>query len=240
MEDTKKDAELKKYLKMIANANKWHQVILRGCLTGVFTALGATVGFALLLFVAAQFVTSFKQIPLLDTFLEQTKLDVLIEQQLNKINQPEETPDQGEKPDEEETPVVTTLKYTDNQFKLAFSYPSTFSSLNTVPVSDIAKTIQIEGGDGVLQSVDIYINQEIKVQGQGTQRYIPKAGMDRIVVNVYENGATVIDQTYQTPVYYSKIKVDNNTFEIVGIGDSSSPKLAREVFLQIIESATFK
>lgn len=237
MDQAKQDAEFRKYLKMIAYANKWHQVILRGCLTGIFAALGTTIGFAILLVALSQFVTTFKQVPLLDTILEQTKLDVLIEQQLNKINQPEQPTE--EKP-EEETPEITSLKYTDNQFKLSFNYPSTFSSINTLPIDEDSKTIQLEGGNGVLQSLDIYINQDIKVQGQGTQRYIPKAGMDRIIVNVYEDGATVGAQTYQTPVYASHISVDGNTFDFIGIGDAASPKLAREVFLQIIESSTFK
>lgn len=238
MDEAKKDAELRKYLKFIAYSNKWHQVILRGCLTGVFAALGTTIGFAILLLALGQFVSTFKQVPLLDTILEQTKLDVLIENQLNKINEPDK--EEEEPTEENPIPTVTSLKYTDNQFRLSFNYPSTFSSLNTVPVSETAKTVTLEGGNGLLQSLDIYINQDIKVQGQGTQRYIPKAGMDRIIVNVYEDGATVGDQTYQTPVYFSKIKVDTNTFDIVGIGDSAAPKQAREVFLQIIESSTFK
>jgi hypothetical protein len=240
MEHPVHDPELKKYMKMIAWSNRWDQVILRGCLIGVFTAVGTTIGFALLIIIAGQFVTTFKQIPLLDAFLAQTKLDVLIENQLQKISQT----DQGQNPppsnnNENQTPTVVDLKYNNAVYKLAFTYPSTFTSNSeTAGASDGGRVVQL-AGTGSLRSLDVYINEPVQVGGVSTQRIIPRNDINRIVVNIYDSGAIVNNKKIDTAVYYSEVKVGDNTFSFVGIADSQTPKLAREIFVNILTSSTF-
>ena len=68
------------------------QVILRGFTNGLFSALGATVGFALLIFIIAKILSSISFIPYIDTILQSTKLDTLIEYQLEQIENPDPTP----------------------------------------------------------------------------------------------------------------------------------------------------
>ncbi len=240
MEHPAHDPELKKYMKMIAKSNRWDQVIFRGCLMGVFTAVGTTIGFALLLIIAGQFVTTFKQLPLIDTFLAQTKLDVLIENQLQKINQT----DQGEAPttptDNSSTPVVTELKYTNAVYKLAFTYPSTFNSVAEKAGSDEGGKIVQLNGTGSLRSLEVYINQTVQVGGVSSQRFIPRQDMDRIVMDIYDDGAIINNKKNDSAVYYAEVKVGNDTFRFVGIADQQTPKLAREIFAQLLTTATFK
>ena len=63
--------------------------------TGIFSALGATVGLALLLFSAAKIMDGVSAVPVLNKILKETKLDVIIDHQLQQIETTPETTKEG-------------------------------------------------------------------------------------------------------------------------------------------------
>lgn len=94
------EAEIKLLREQVSKQNyrfTTKQVVLRGFTTGLFSALGATIGFAFLVFLLARIISSISFIPYLDTFLESTKLDTLIDYQLEQIEKPDPTPTPEEK-----------------------------------------------------------------------------------------------------------------------------------------------
>lgn len=80
------------YAERWAKITSLPELIKRAFITGVFTALGATVGFALLIFFVSKIITSFSGIPFIEKFLEQTKLDKIIDYQLQQIEKRQDTP----------------------------------------------------------------------------------------------------------------------------------------------------
>lgn len=92
---------LSKHVKYFRTSN----VIVRGMLYGLFTAIGATLGFTLFLVGLATFLKGASAVPLLDRILEETKLDQIIEQQLNNSN-PTPIPTATASPSP--TPIVVT------------------------------------------------------------------------------------------------------------------------------------
>lgn len=226
------DPEVKKALKSIARGNRWDQVMLRGCLIGVFTALGTTIGFALLIAFAAQFVGSFKQLPLIDTFLEQTKLDVLIENQLKKIST-ETSTTTSTTSSGSQTPTSSSLTYVNTQTGISFTYPSSLSKVSS------EGSVVTFSGTTPIEVLELRINQQITLSGNSSQQFITKAGQDRIVINIYEAGAKLDGKEVTNAVFETKITSGSNKFQFVAISEASSPKLAREVFKSIIESVSF-
>jgi hypothetical protein len=63
------------------------QVILRGCVLGVCYALGATVGFAIVIAILASITSIIGEIPILSDILESTGIATIIEYQLNEIEE---------------------------------------------------------------------------------------------------------------------------------------------------------
>lgn len=86
--------------------NKTYNVILRGFVSGIFTALGATIGFALFMFLAGWVISVTGDIPLISTILRETKLDILIEKQLKLLEDVKDSP-QTPSPSPTPTPSPT-------------------------------------------------------------------------------------------------------------------------------------
>ncbi|MBL8015048.1 MAG: hypothetical protein JNK26_02580 [Candidatus Doudnabacteria bacterium] len=229
------DPELKRYMKLIAVSNRWDQVIFRGCLIGVFTAVGTTIGFALLLLVAGQFVSTFKQVPLLDTILEQTKLDLLIENQLNRLN---ETPSEGSSGNETPEPA-TPLIYNNKDLNFSFSYPAYLSSSSENVDDEGNKYVQFTGeGDGI-QALDLYTNLDVTVKGLSTQRFANIPDLGRVVVYIYEQGGSVNNEEYNAPIYFAQVNKNGTKVVFVAYGEKDLPKLGREIFTDILETLKF-
>jgi hypothetical protein len=83
--------ELNKNLAKLTNVNKKRNVILRGLLNGVFTAIGASIGFALFLMGFSNFMQTAASIPLLDRLIERSHLDQIIEGYLDDFERPTPT-----------------------------------------------------------------------------------------------------------------------------------------------------
>ncbi len=71
--------ELKEAIKRLSNAFKWKTVVLRGLVNGVFTALGATVGIAVLFYILIGLYAGLRDVPLINQFMEATGLDQVVE-----------------------------------------------------------------------------------------------------------------------------------------------------------------
>lgn len=84
--------ELNKNLKFLTNANRKRNVIMRGLINGVFTAIGASLGFALFLTGFANFLQTAENFPVLDRIIEKTHLDTIIQRYLEDIEKPTPVP----------------------------------------------------------------------------------------------------------------------------------------------------
>jgi hypothetical protein len=223
------DPELKKYMRAIADANKTHNVVLRGLLTGIFTAVGTTIGFALLILLAAGLISNVKNVPILHNFLQQTKLDVLIEDQLSKIQSGNTS----------ETDTVVEELYQDSTFGLIFTYPSTFTTVQQVSADSEGKIIQLIG-NGALHSLEIYINKPAVLVGDSTQTQVkPEALQVTLDVSIYDQGAKVNGTEYKNAVFQTKFINGGDEYVFIGIAENNKPKLGREVYLGILQSLGF-
>jgi hypothetical protein len=87
--------ELRKLNRALAQQNSYYRrgsVILRSLSTGIFTALGTTIGFFLVVIVLASFIRTFSAVPVIQDILRETKLDKIIEYQLSLIDKQSPTP----------------------------------------------------------------------------------------------------------------------------------------------------
>lgn len=100
--------ELNKNLNKLTNVNRKRNVMLRGLLNGVFTAIGASIGFALFLTGFSNFVQTAESIPLLDRLIERSHLDQIIEGYLDDFERP--TPTITPIPTITKTPPTSTPK----------------------------------------------------------------------------------------------------------------------------------
>lgn len=224
------DPQVKKYLRAIARANRIDQVMLRGCITGVFTALGTTVGFALLILMATQVI---RQVPVLETFMAETGLDVLVEQlrsQRGIISTSSTT----------SSALPATLTYQHQQTGLKFDYPSSFISLVEERSSGESSSVVKLTGSGLLSTLDVYINSNVAVLGNKYNVFTARATGQRVAVDVYESGANIAGQAVSNPVFVAQIKVNGSEYFFVAVGSKDTPKQARDRFVEIIETVEVK
>jgi hypothetical protein len=225
------DPELRKYLKRLTLFNRTDQVILRGCITGMFTAIGVLLGTAIIFFIGTQLLSGLKEIPIIDSILEQTRLDVLIENEVRRLRGDTE-PGEDTTPDTEATVEVKYLTYQDTDLGISFEYPDYLTSLYK---DEVNSKLQLTGDSGILISLDVFTD-EFTLTGDSSQRFIPRSDMERIVVNMYEGGAVYNGGTVTNAVYSATITKDEQTINFVAIAAADAPKLGREVFTLILES----
>lgn len=83
--------ELNKNLKMLTNVNRKRNVIMRGLMNGIFTAIGASIGFALFLSGFSNFLKTAESVPVLDRIIERTHLDEIIQRYVEDVDRPQPT-----------------------------------------------------------------------------------------------------------------------------------------------------
>ncbi len=230
MNEKEYDEQMLKYMKRVAMSNRVDQVIVRGCLIGIFSAIGTTIGFALLLGILVQSIFNLRSIPIIDDIVRETKIDLILENQLAQINS------EVVQTDSETETVGAQERYVDSAYNISFSYPSTFTSISQSDTAIENSKILKFSGEGALQVFDVFINTSVNVSGESSQRFVQKAAIDRIVVDVYESGALVGDREVTNAVYVSEFQYEENSYQFIGIADPAKPKLGREVFLSIINS----
>jgi len=76
--------DIKTYLKKINNSLKIKNIIFRSFIQGTFISVGASVGFSIFILILSLIFSQIKFINIVDDLLKYTKLDVLIEKQLQE------------------------------------------------------------------------------------------------------------------------------------------------------------
>lgn len=69
------DRDVREYLRKIAYQNRWYNVIWTSILRGLFTAIGATIVFAIVIFVLSKIFSSTGDIPLIGDWLTDTHIE---------------------------------------------------------------------------------------------------------------------------------------------------------------------
>ncbi len=85
-------ANLNTSLRKLNTYNRKRNVMMRGLLNGVFTAIGATLGFALFLIIFSRILHGAENIPVLDELIEKTRLYDIIESNLPSSTKPTSVP----------------------------------------------------------------------------------------------------------------------------------------------------
>lgn len=84
--------ELNKNLSVLTKSNRKRSVIMRGLMNGIFTAIGASLGFALFLIGSSRFLQQAENIPIIDRIIEKTHLNIIINRYLEDLERPTPTP----------------------------------------------------------------------------------------------------------------------------------------------------
>jgi hypothetical protein len=101
-------SNLNKNLRKLNSYNRKRNVMMRGLLNGIFTAIGATLGFALFLIVFSRILHGAERIPFLDELIEKTKLNQIIESNLPIISKPSVVPTATPRPSATPKPIPTS------------------------------------------------------------------------------------------------------------------------------------
>jgi hypothetical protein len=101
-------SNLNKNLRKLNSYNRKRNVIMRGLLNGIFTAIGATLGFALFLIIFSRILHGAERIPFLDELIEKTKLNQIIESNLPIISKPSVVPTVTSRPSVTPKPLPTS------------------------------------------------------------------------------------------------------------------------------------
>lgn len=233
------DEQLVNYLENISRANKKRNIILRGLLNGVFTAIGATLGFAIFIFLFANVISSLRQYSLVDSFLADTKLDVIIESQLKEI---ESRDSEAKGTDSEDSENQFFLNYSNDLLGIHFRYPASLTELNQYLIDSedeqSASLVISMKGYGLISDVQIHINNANLIISGDSVNYNVQNTNNEIMMKVFEKGAVVDGTIISEPVFYFQITKNQSVYDVIGIGDSNAPKTSREIFLVIPESIT--
>ena len=95
--------ELNRNLALLTRANRKRNVVLRGLLNGVFTAIGASLGFALFITNFSNFLQSAESVPFFDRIIERSNLEEIIQSYQKDFERPD--PTETPKP----TPTLTPI-----------------------------------------------------------------------------------------------------------------------------------
>lgn len=90
MTDTEK-TQITKLLEEIARANRFPNIVVRGLVTGLFTAIGATIAFTMVLFLFTQLYSGIRGIPILKDIMQATGLNTVVDYALEQVNKPQDT-----------------------------------------------------------------------------------------------------------------------------------------------------
>ncbi len=82
--------QLSDAIKRFSETFTWKNVALRGLIGGLFTALGATVGIALLFYIIVGVYSGIQGVPILNQLMNATGLDKVVEYVIEQRNEPEE------------------------------------------------------------------------------------------------------------------------------------------------------
>jgi hypothetical protein len=73
-------------------SNRAREVFLRGVINGVASGIGATIGLAIVIFFLSQVFRQISAVPFIDQILKETKLDKVIQYQVQQVEKIGTTP----------------------------------------------------------------------------------------------------------------------------------------------------
>jgi hypothetical protein len=229
------DRELKRYLKKIAESNRWHNVILRATINGFFIAFWTTIGLSMVVVAGTYIFVGIKDLPLIDKLLSTTKIDALIEAQLHEINNKTSTNGDGV------VTEATMMDFSSNYYGLKFQYPSNLTSVLEYSLGNNSGKAEyltlFEGTNGVLKNIALYVNtDELIINGESNEQKTKMKNDEEVIFNVFEEGATINSINEEVPTFHLHFEKDGNKYDLIAKGDTSLPKLSREGFIKIIET----
>lgn len=232
------DPELKRYLRNLGFYNRLDQVIFRGCVTGMFTAIGVLLGTGVIFFIGTRLLSNLQEIPLINTILEQTRLDVVIENEVRRLSAEQTAGEEDGAPttaEDEQVEQVKFVQYIGTEFGIVFAYPDYFTADE---ISETQTAANFTDDFGPLATLDISTEEPLII-GSSYQRFVSTVDFGRIVVSIYEEGATYSGEVLSNALFAANIELPSgDMIYLVGIANSETPKLARELFLQIVESVS--
>ena len=83
----KESEELFNAIKRLSNSYKYWEVVKRGVINGLFTALGATVGIAILFSLIIGIYSGLRGVPVINQFMNLTGLDQVVEYVIEQKNE---------------------------------------------------------------------------------------------------------------------------------------------------------
>lgn len=218
------EADLKKYLKRISDANKPQRIMVNGCINGIFISLGTTLGFTIVIVLAAALVSRIKTLPIIDEILKQTKLDTLINAQLKTI---------------ENNSDSVFLEYSNDIYNISFLHPQNISRFSEKRIDNNQNSFLIQfNGTGSLSILKLFVDYEnINAFGTSENTSVQKNSGDNALLEVYINWLTLENESFSVPVFKYEYKKDNRTYTFFGISQNKeSQQKAQSVFTEIVKS----
>jgi len=221
----------------LSNHYDLKHVIQRALLNGIFTAAGLFLGAILVFLFASRFVAGIKEIPFVDDFLKQSKLDVVIESQLNNLG--------GKITDISNTSsdinYLSYSVYKNSTYNLEFSYPQIFSSFDEASLNENDTTshlIRLSSGEIYLEQLDVYINVDVTVTGDNYQRIVKNEKFGDIELFIYENGGVIDNNKTETPILLASFTNPQsyNKFTFVAYAKENSSAIGREIITNLLLS----
>lgn len=206
------DKEIKKYLKRIADSSKPRRIVINAIINGIFTALGATIGFALVVIFLAYFLASIKNLPIIDELIRRTKIDQLINNQLSKL--------------ENDTDYSTRISFTTNDLALTFNYPFGFIK-NAYIGADNAEITEFLGG-GELRAIKLFVSDKEAVPEYDAFETIV---LDKVIAGKSDF------RLLNNDILFFEINHNNKYYTFYGfITDPTSNSAGLNLFKEVIES----
>lgn len=219
------EQEQLKYMRSIARSNRTDQVVLRGCMMGIFSAIGTTVGFALLLVLLTGLLAGVKDWPVVDQILAQTKLDTLIENQINRLS------------GYDGNLTASGITYSDEINNVNVTYPTYLNNRINLQEDDQDQAyLLILEGSGALNSLEIYFNEEPSFDAEGApynEHDVNFHDQQKKYRDYYEGG-TVADTAYTRHIFYFQGRLNGIQITLIGIAGEDTPRIGREVFAQVV------
>ena len=226
----------KAVIKISEHYNTKH-VIQRALINGIFSAAGLFLGAIIVFLLVSRLFAGFKEIPFVDDFLKQSKLDVVIESQLNEISGSNSTDETAELIIDENG-QIKYLTYHNTSFGLEFSYPKIFTNLSEGVLSENQDSylIYLSGGQIYLEEIQVYIDHALEYSGSSYKKSIESESHGKIDIEVYEEGATIGGIDFNKPTLIAEIKAENHEYLFIGFAKENNSALAREIMLTLLSS----
>ncbi|MDQ6985689.1 MAG: hypothetical protein Q9M91_04620 [Candidatus Dojkabacteria bacterium] len=225
--------ELEKAILKISEHYDLKHIVRRAFINGIFTASGLFIGAILVFVVATQVLNGVKEVPLLDTFLRETRLDIVIESQINEISGKN-----GQSAVIDSSESYSNLTYTNSTYNFSFDYPVIFSSTfeGSIAEEDNSYLISLRNGKIYVDSIDIYINHSIEFSGSSYTEVVNNNLIGDIEMYIFEEEITIDSVSYPNPTIIASFEKGGDEYVVIVKAKESNSAIARELLTSILQS----